>query len=151
MAPTSAVPEAYEADRPRPETPARAVTRDVMAPWQARCIEAYIACNLHSTIRMADLFKVVRLNRYQFNRAFKDRFGISPYQYVIRKRVERAQALMTISDDPLSAISVECGFCDQFHFSHLFQKIVGQRPAVWRRVVTAPSKRTNAARTQTSD
>jgi AraC family transcriptional regulator len=144
---TNALPARYVVDRPRQETAAPTPCRDVMAPWQARCIEAYIACNLHSTIRIADLSRVVRFSRWRFKRAFKERFGLTPHQYVIRRRVERAQTLMTISSDPLREISVECGFSDQFHFSNLFHKIVGQRPGAWRRLVNAPVETANAERT----
>jgi AraC family transcriptional regulator len=104
-----------------------------MAAWQARCIEGYVAANLHTTIRMVDLAKVVQWGPYRFRRAFKAHFGCTPHQYVMRRRVERAQRLMMLSSDSLSQISAECGFANEFHLSNLFRKIVGGRPGTWRR------------------
>ena len=104
-----------------------------MAAWQARCVQGYIAANLHTTIRMVDLCRVLQFAPDRFRRAFKEKFGYTPHQYVIRRRVERAQSLMLLCDDSLSQISAECGFADQFHLSNLFWRIVGERPGTWRR------------------
>lgn len=130
---TEALAEFSTADHPRRKTEAATSRRGVMAAWQARCVQGYIAANLHTTIRMLDLAGVVQFGPYRFKRAFKEHFGCTPHQYVIRKRVERAQTLMMICDDSLSQISVECGFVDQFHLSNLFYRIVGERPRTWRR------------------
>jgi AraC family transcriptional regulator len=108
-----------------------------MAPWQARCIQGFIAVNLHSTIRTLDLGRVVNFGPFRLKSAFKETFGCTPYQYVIRRRVARAQSLMLISNDSLSQIAAECGFVDQAHLSNLFHKIVGTRPAAWRRMRAA--------------
>jgi len=104
-----------------------------MAPWQARCIQGYIAVNLHTSIRMVDLAGVLQFGLRRFKRAFKERFGCTPHQYVIRMRVARAKNLMMISNDSLGQIAVECGFVNQFHLSNVFRKIIGERPGRWRR------------------
>jgi len=138
MTPTGAFGAYETSDQPRPKTEAMTLRREVMAPWQVRCIQGYIAAHLHATIRMVDLAEVVQLGPYRFKRAFKASFGCTPHQYVIRRRVERALSLMLMSDDPLSQISAECGFVDQFHLSNLFRKIVGERPGTWRRIHARP-------------
>ena len=94
-------------DQPRLKTEATVLRRDVMAPWQVRCLQGYIAAHLHVTIRMVDLAGVVRLGAHRFKRVFKASFGCTPHQYVIRQRVERALSLMIVSKDPLSQISAE--------------------------------------------
>ena len=105
-----------------------------MAPWQARCIQGYIAVNLHTSIRMVDLAGVLQFGLRRFKRAFKERFGCTPHEYVIRMRVARAKNLMMISNDSLGQIAVECGFVNQFHLSNVFRKIIGERPDRWRRL-----------------
>jgi AraC family transcriptional regulator len=130
------------ADPPSSETEAT-LKRGVMAPWRARCIQGYIAANLHATIRMVDLAGVLHFGPRQFRRVFKEHFGCTPYRYVIRKRIERAKHLMMISNDSLSQISAECGFVGRSHLSNLFRQIVGERPGTWRR--------TRAPRTAASD
>jgi transcriptional regulator GlxA family with amidase domain len=105
----------------------------VMAPWKVRCLRAYIAAHLHATIRTVDLAKVVQVGPFRLKRMFKENFGCTPHQYVIRMRVERAQKLLAMSGDSLAQIATECGFTGQSHLSHLFYKIVGERPGAWRR------------------
>ena len=133
MTPTGAFAESSGMDLRRPKTGAVTPRRCVLAPWQARCIRGYIAAHLHTNIRMLDLAKVVQFNPFRFKHAFKASFGYSAHQYVIRKRVERAQSLMMMSNDSLRQISAECGFVDQCHLSNLFRKIVGERPGTWRK------------------
>ena len=111
-----------------------ALRRGVMAPWQARCIQGYIAANLHRTIRVMDLVRVVRFSPSRFDRVFKESFGCTPHQYVMRRRIERAQSLLLMSNDTLSQIAAECGFVNQSHLSNLFHKLVGETPGKWRRI-----------------
>jgi AraC family transcriptional regulator len=103
-----------------------------MKVWQARCVQGYIAVHLHAKIRAGDLARVTQFNRSKFNRSFKASFGCSPYQYVRRMRVARAQKLMSISNTALGKIALECGFANQSHFSNCFRSVVGERPAAWR-------------------
>lgn len=117
-----------------PQTPGAIPNRRVvMAPWQVRCIRGYIAAHLHTTINTVDLARVAQSGRSRLKRAFKEIFSCTPHQYVIRRRVERAQRLISISDDSLGQIASQCGFVGPSHLSNLFYKVVGERPGAWRR------------------
>lgn len=119
--------------------PAAAITpRQGLAPWQVRRVLAYIDANLDQSIRNKDLAAVARLSEFHFNVAFRSSVGDSPHEYVIRRRIERAQGLMLSTDAPLSEIAVECGLADQAHFTRLFRRIVGETPAAWRRARANP-------------
>jgi len=107
--------------------------RETMAAWQARCIQAYIAVNVHSTIRVMDLVRVVRFAPNRFYRVFKKTFDCTPHQYVMRMRIAHAQRLLLRTDDSLSKIAAACGFGNQSHLSNLFRKMMGQPPGKWRR------------------
>ena len=96
-----------------------------MAPWQARCVQGYIAANLHSTIRVMDLIRMMKFCPNRFGRVFKETFSCTPHQYIILQRIERAKSLMLMSKDTLAQIAMECGFVNQSHLSNLFRKIVG--------------------------
>jgi AraC family transcriptional regulator len=132
-----AVAEASIRERPREATvigQARVMPKCAnIAPWQVRCIQGHIAANLQTGIRIADLAGIVRCSSYRIKRVFKNNFGCTPHQYLIRRRVERAQRLLLMSDDPLTQIAAECGFVSQSHLSYLFHRIVGERPGRWRR------------------
>jgi AraC family transcriptional regulator len=132
-----AVAEASTHEHPREAAilePARVMPKCAnIAPWQMRCIQGHIAANLQTGVRIADLAGIVRCSSYRIRRVFKNNFGCTPHQYLIRRRVERAQRLLLMSDDSLTQIAAECGFVSQSHLSYLFQRIVGERPGRWRR------------------
>lgn len=126
------------ADQPHSEHEGMTSRRDVMAPWQARCVQGYIAANLHSTIRVMDLIRMMKFCPNRFGRVFKQTFGCTPHQYIICKRIERAQSLMLMSKDTLAQIATECGFVNQSHLSNLFRRTVGVSPSRWRQTSTSP-------------
>jgi AraC family transcriptional regulator len=109
-----------------------------LAPWQVRKVFTHIDANLGTCIRNEDLAALARLSVCHFNVAFRNSIGSSPHQYVIRRRMERAQGLMLSTDTTLSDIAAECGFADQPHFTRLFRRFVGESPAVWRRTRANP-------------
>jgi AraC family transcriptional regulator len=101
--------------------------------WQARRISAHVEQNISRRIHIQTLARLVGLSASHFCRAFKCSFGISPRDYVLRRRIEVAQALMLTTPEPLSDIAASCGMCDQQHFTRSFRRIVGETPSSWRR------------------
>jgi AraC family transcriptional regulator len=124
-----------EMGREGPETlvPTLPSSRNYLAPWQARRVFKFIEANLGRSIKLQDLAASARLSVSYFSRAFHADFGMSPYDYVIRCRIRRAQEVMLVTDKPLAAIAIACGLADQAHFTRLFHRIVGTTPARWRR------------------
>lgn len=116
-----------------PEKRARDRMKGGLAPWQIRKVTSHIETNLDKPIKSGDLAALLDLNPCHFSRAFRNSFGDSPLEYVIRRRMERAQGLMLSTDAPLSQIALECGLADQAHFSRLFRRTVGESPKAWRR------------------
>ena len=104
-----------------------------LAPWQARKVTEFIDASLDSTIRLRDCASKVRLSASYFGHAFKVTFGITVRHYIRRRRVERAQQLMILSQEPLSQIALACGFADQAHYCRVFRELVGSSPNTWRR------------------
>jgi transcriptional regulator GlxA family with amidase domain len=118
--------------------PGVALVRGGLAPWQVRKVMAHIETNLDGPIKSEDLAEMVRLNPCHFSRAFRNSFGESPLEYIIRRRMERAQGLMLSTEAPLSQIALDCGLADQAHFSRMFRRFVGESPRVWRRARMNP-------------
>lgn len=108
-------------------------TRGGLAPWQIRKVTSYIEAHLDRSIRNEDLAALVRLNPSHFGRAFRNSLGEPPHEYVIRRRVERAQGLMLSTDASLSEIALDCGLADQSHLTRLFRRFSGESPRAWRR------------------
>lgn len=104
-----------------------------LAPWQVRKVREFIETSLDAPIRLRDCASKARLSASYFSHAFKATFGTTVGHYIRRRRVERAQRLMLLSQEPLSQIALACGFADQAHYCRVFRDIVGLSPNVWRR------------------
>jgi AraC family transcriptional regulator len=116
-----------------PPATARSRGRGGLAPWQAERLRAYIARNLASNIRAAELAAIVQLSLSHFFRVFRETFGQAPWAYIMKQRVLRAQELMLSSPRPIAEIALDCGMCDQPHLTRVFRNIVGLCPGDWRR------------------
>jgi AraC family transcriptional regulator len=116
-------------------TAERSYLQGGLAAWQARRLRSYIEEKLDSTIRAGDLAGLVRLSTSYFFRAFRNTFGETPIAYIMKRRMLRAQELMLKSRISLSQVALECGMCDQAHFSRTFRRIVGTNPTVWRQAL----------------
>jgi AraC family transcriptional regulator len=112
------------------ETP---VARGSLPTWQARRVLVHVEANLCRRIPIRELAGLLNLSTSHFCRAFKCTFGVSPRDYVLRRRIEVAQGLMLTTSEPLVSIAVRCGMCDQPHFTRSFRRIVGVTPYMWRR------------------
>jgi AraC family transcriptional regulator len=110
------------------------LSRGGLSSWQARLVTRHIDVALASTIRTDECAAIAKLSNSHFRRAFKESFGTTFYSYVSRRRVERAQELMVMTDRPLHEIASRCGFADQSHFIRVFRRLVGPSPADWRRL-----------------
>jgi AraC family transcriptional regulator len=109
------------------------VARGGLPAWQTRRVFAHVEANLGSRIPIRELARLLGLSASHFCRAFKCTFGVSPRDYVLRRRIEVAQGLMLTTSEPLSSIALTCGMCDQAHFTRCFHRIVGETPYMWRR------------------
>ena len=104
-----------------------------LAPWQAKCVAAFVEAHLGEDCQVGDLAKVAQLSTSHFARAFKKSFGETPREYITRRRIHHAQAIMVSSQEPLAKIALDCGMADQSHFCRAFRRVVGVSPALWRR------------------
>jgi transcriptional regulator GlxA family with amidase domain len=104
-----------------------------LAPWQERKVDQFIAENLDRTIGVGELAALARLSTTHFSRVFKRSFGVTPRDYVMRARLERAKVLLSRTSLSLCQIALDCGFCDQAHMSRIFHHVVGATPSRWRK------------------
>jgi transcriptional regulator GlxA family with amidase domain len=123
-----------------PATPAPKTTTGGLAPWRENLVKQLILEGLSDTLEVTELAKACALSRSHFSRAFKCSTGLSPQDWIRGQRIERAKQLIRDTDLTLTQISLECGFCDQAHFCHIFTRSEGITPFAWRcQVVRAPA------------
>ena len=80
---------------------------------------------------------VARLSPYHFARQFKAATGLPPHQFVLARRVERAQQLLQGgAGSSLAQVAARAGFSDQSQFSRHFKRLVGVTPGRFRTPAT---------------
>jgi AraC-like DNA-binding protein len=62
-------------------------------------------------LTLGDLAKRAGLSLYQFDQRIRAMFGLSAGQYLTRLRIEQASERLRRSNDPISAIALDCGPC----------------------------------------
>ncbi|CAI8809776.1 AraC family transcriptional regulator [Pseudomonas sp. IT-P12] len=112
------------------ETPKK--TTGGLTPWRESLAKQLILERLGETIEVSDLARACALSRSHFSRAFKSSTGLSPQEWIRQQRIDRAKQLIRNTDRSLTQISLECGFCDQAHFCHIFTRSEGINPFAWR-------------------
>jgi AraC family transcriptional regulator len=109
------------------------VSTGEFGPVQRQRLTDYIEASLVNEVRLTDLSNIVNLSPYHFSRVFRRTFGMSPYQYLLQCRVDRAKHLITTTDRSLLDIALDTGFCGASQFSRAFRRIVGQAASQLRR------------------
>ncbi|PGK31709.1 AraC family transcriptional regulator [Priestia megaterium] len=74
--------------------------------------------------KLEDICKELDLSKFKFIRLFKAHTGISPYQYFLNCKIERAKQVIEKNRDVHSAVA-ECGFVDLTHLNKHFKSVYG--------------------------
>ena len=103
-----------------------------LSPQRERQVKLLILERLGESLEVTELARACSLSRSHFSRAFKCSTGLSPQDWIRAQRLARAKLLIQHTDLSLTQISLECGFCDQAHFCHMFTRSEGINPFAWR-------------------
>jgi len=74
-----------------------------------------------------------KLSYERFRKLFRARLGVSPHDYRIRRRIDRARAMLHERERSIQAIATALGYANPFQFSTQFKRLVGLSPAAYRR------------------
>jgi AraC-like DNA-binding protein len=72
------------------------------------------------------------MSPYHFLRTFRRMIGMTPHQYTLRTRLNRAAVRLRQSGEPVSAIAYDAGFNDLSTFNRRFRRLMGQSPTAYR-------------------
>ncbi|WP_010233195.1 AraC family transcriptional regulator [Clostridium arbusti] len=92
----------------------------------------FIETNFSRNITVPEMAKNIGLNKNYFSNFFKENIGISPQQYLIQFRMNKACELMKNSTLTISDISRSVGYNDPLGFSKIFKKAMGISPKAYR-------------------
>lgn len=124
--------EVVNAPDSEPQQPPVQRARGGLPPRVLKRISEHIEGNLERRINIESLAGVAGLSLFHFARAFKQSAGVTPHEFVTRRRIERAIDLLVSTELPLSEIAIAAGFADQSHCARRFREYVGMSPREYR-------------------
>jgi AraC family transcriptional regulator len=112
----------------KPKVPS---ARGKLNSFQLRAVLNYIRPQLEQNVSLLTLAQQAHVSPFHFARLFRATVGMSPHQFVLRLRLQRALHLMRSGRMTLAQIAVESGFHDQPHFTRAFRKFLGATPGAY--------------------
>lgn len=113
------------ADRPRVAA---------LPKWRLKRAVDYIEANLSEPLCLADMAASTGLTRMHFAAQFRAATGLPPHEYLLRRRIERAQEMLARSPTPVVEVALQVGFQTQAHFTSVFKRFSGAPPHAWRQL-----------------
>jgi AraC-like DNA-binding protein len=109
--------------------------RGGLSPGQLRRALDMIEARLTGRPSLPDLATLLDVSTRYFCRAFRASTGLSPHQYILQRRVERARALIQQGELSLSEVAIAAGFADHSQMATTFRKLLHVPPSHFRRPV----------------
>lgn len=112
-------------------TNARAISKE--NNFVVEKVRRYIEEHYAEDLTLNQLAALVNANEYYLSHAFKKITHYSPQQYILRRRIGKAQCLLIYTSLPLTEIAARVGYEDSNYFSRVFKKIIGMSPNLYRK------------------
>lgn len=93
----------------------------------------YIRKHIDQNITMEEMIAICFLSKDHFIRLFKKEMGITPVQYINRKKIEKAQLMLITGSQSIKDIAYALSFENVYYFNRLFRKITGTTPLEYRK------------------
>jgi AraC-like DNA-binding protein len=108
--------------------------------WLQKCLQ-YMDMHFLEGITVSDVVQVAGVHRSHLYSEFSNRFGISPREYLIRLRMERAVEMLKQRTLFITEISLSLGYSDLYTFSRAFCNFYGLSPSNYRKTRLSHSER----------
>lgn len=117
-----------------PLSTAAAEVQDV--PAKKDKIERYVSCHLYQKISLDEISAYAGMNKTYFCLFFKKHYGMPFTDYINRKRLETASAMLLKPDASIAEVAVACGYPTVTYFNRIFRKFKGMTPSEFRKSKT---------------
>jgi AraC-like DNA-binding protein len=116
---------------------ARHIEAENLLPDDAQSIgclvKNYVKNNLARKITLSDISWNLHCSTVTLTEHFKAEFGLTIMEYVMQKRMQRAERFLSETQKTIRDIAELCGFSDVEYFSRCFKKHRGSSPVMWRK------------------
>ncbi len=106
--------------------------RHELPKWRLKRVVEYVATNLGEPITLAAMASAAGLSKMHFAAQFRLATGMPPHEFVLRRRIEYAQELLSETRTSIIEVALSVGFQTQAHFTTVFKRFVGDTPYRWR-------------------
>ncbi len=98
-------------------------------------IARYIRQNIYSPLSVLELSKQANMSKSKFFNLFKNSFGITPNEFIIREKIEEAKKIiLRYPKKSITAIAYDLGYSDTSYFCKQFKNIIGSSPNTFRKL-----------------
>ena len=92
----------------------------------------YMNAHLHENIKISEIASHIGIDRSYLSNIFKSTLELSPQEYLMTLRMDRAAELLENTDDKIPSIASAVGYSDPLTFTKMFKRIKGMSPSDWR-------------------
>ena len=92
----------------------------------------FIDDNFNRNIALKDVAEAVNFSPVYFHKMFTSSLGLTPHEYIIRKRLEEAKTYLLTTSYSMNEIVEKCGFSSVSYFASTFKKCIGITPSEFR-------------------
>ncbi|MDD3118158.1 MAG: AraC family transcriptional regulator [Victivallales bacterium] len=96
-------------------------------------LKRYIDANMQRKLSLGDFCRCIGKSPSQVLRLFRREWGVTPYRYLLERRIDLAALYLRHTAKPLKEIAAELHFADEYYFSHVFRRKKGIAPGRYRR------------------
>lgn len=103
-------------------------------PYRLKDVILYINNNIDKKIEIEELTIITKWKKHYFNKVFFEYLNVTPYQYILQKKMEKAKTLLSETEIPVNEIAFELSFQSYSNFCNAFKKAYRITPVNYRKI-----------------